>query len=63
MKMKLEQPPAKNFDGWALYNWGTPLGVFTSKRQAIQAAVSSSDEPWRKCRKYFRVAKVEVVTA
>jgi hypothetical protein len=60
MKKKQIQPPPKPFTGWALYNWGIPLGVFTSRRQAIDSAQNSSGEPWRKCKGYFTVAKVEV---
>jgi hypothetical protein len=60
-RKKHEQPGPKPFTGWALYNWGIPRGVFTTRRQAIDSAVGSSGYGWAKCRKYFRVAKVRVL--
>jgi hypothetical protein len=56
-----EQPGPKPFIGWALYNWGIPRGVYTTRRQAIEDACTSSGEPWTKVRMYYRVAKVRVL--
>jgi hypothetical protein len=60
MTKKKVQPPAKPYAGWGLYNWGNPLGVCTSRREAIRLAQEMSGEPWSKCREYFRAVKVEV---
>jgi hypothetical protein len=60
MKKKEQQPDPKPFTGWALYNWGNPWGVHRTRREAIEEATRALSEPWSKCRKSFRVAKVSV---
>ena len=45
---------------WLLSNWGNPISLHNTRRDAIEQAVTHTGHPWNECRDYMEVRKATV---
>ena len=59
--VKYANPTDNTVEMWGLYNFNTLVDVTRLRKVAVRMAENNSGEPWKKCKKYYQVRKVNVV--